>query len=255
MTLRLHPAVIGLVAASALAQTPAGQNVERTLYFSQTDTREGMLDIVNGIRAITDIPATIDPAQRTLTLNGAVDRVAVAEQLFNELDKPPGSHPPGARSDYQWPGNTGEIVRVLYAHHAASSQGFRDTVNIMRALADLPRLMPCLSQQAIILRSSPDQAGLAEWLLDALNRPAGQAGDPNPPQYRLRLPRGGEAVARVFYLTHAQNSESLTQITDNLRSATRIERLFSAREPQAIAMRGTDAEIAQAAQLIQQLDR
>jgi len=58
------------------------------LYFANTDSHQGMLEINNAIKAITGISAALDSTQRTLEVSGSANQIELAEWVFNELDRP-----------------------------------------------------------------------------------------------------------------------------------------------------------------------
>ena len=91
---------IGAVIAAVLAsvgsgQSPTEQSLDRVFYFTQAASPQSMQEIVNIIRAMTDIQqASRDNAQRTLALRGTADQIALAEWLFNKLDQPASGQAP-----------------------------------------------------------------------------------------------------------------------------------------------------------------
>jgi hypothetical protein len=78
-----------LLAAQWLyGQQTAAQSVNKVLYFANTDSRQGMQQINNAIRATTSISADLDLTQRTLEVSGTAKEIELSEWVFNELDRP-----------------------------------------------------------------------------------------------------------------------------------------------------------------------
>jgi hypothetical protein len=96
------------------------QAIDKVLSFNSTDNRTVMQEICNAIRAITEIPAGLDVAARTLTLHGTSDRVEVAEWLLVQLDQPVAAQKRPVEpvtAGKSLPGIKGgtEIVDILYS--------------------------------------------------------------------------------------------------------------------------------------------
>jgi hypothetical protein len=69
------------------------------------------------------------------------------------------------------------------------------------------------------------------------------------------VPQASTDPARVSYLTHSGTVASFQKIATQVRTMTQIRRLFTYNEPRAVAVRGTDGQIAMADKLFKELDR
>jgi len=97
----------------------------------------------------------------TLTVRGSADQLAMAEWLFNALDKPAVGQPPAqhaASSDYQVPGSA-DVARVYYLAHSETPQSLQEMLNLMRSDADLQQAFVCAGPRALALRGSTVQLG------------------------------------------------------------------------------------------------
>jgi hypothetical protein len=276
--------IAAFVTAVAFGQVPAAQTSERILQFAPSDNLQNMQEILNVIHAVAEINGTFDPAlrvvidnytnvqkktpqnfqdlvtggylldvdadrMRTLTLSGPADRVAMAEWVFNEIYKPLGDPAVGVTNQYRF-SNAGESVRVFRAVHVQNPRDLQEIINTIRALTEITQMMPYSSRRAIAVRGSIDRVELAQWLFQTLDRPAGGKADAilgEPPAL------GDEAV-RVFFLAHTQSEQSLQQILNTVRAATRVTRIMPVNLTRAIALRGTEAQLALAEQTIKDLD-
>ncbi|HWS95339.1 MAG TPA: cohesin domain-containing protein, partial [Candidatus Methylomirabilis sp.] len=62
------------------------------------------------------------------------------------------------------------VIRTFYLTNLSAPNELQDLVNILRTLLDTQRLQQFLSQQAIVIRGTPDQIALAEKLIDDLDK-------------------------------------------------------------------------------------
>jgi type II secretory pathway component GspD/PulD (secretin) len=236
-----HRIVFAVVFVTALC---FGQGTTSVLHFAPADSPQDMREIVNSIGAVTGLPASFDPTLRTLTLSGSSDQVALGDWIFTGLEKPLGGQPSGAMEQYQFSPN--ETVRILRATNTLSPVQLQEIVNTMRALAEVVKLMPYASHQAVVLGGNPDRVALATWLFNTLDQPEQAT---NPAEYRT-----ADGLARVFFL-HTQDAEKLHQILNVVRASTGLTHLMPFPTQHAISLRGTEAQVALAQNLITDLDK
>ncbi len=62
------------------------------------------------------------------------------------------------------------VIRTFYLTNLSAPNELQDLVNILRTLLDTQRLQQFPSQQAIVIRGTPDQIALAEKLIDDLDK-------------------------------------------------------------------------------------
>ena len=62
------------------------------------------------------------------------------------------------------------VIRTFYLTNLSQPNELQDLVNILRTLLDTQRLQQFPSQQAIVMRGTPDQIALAEKLIDDLDK-------------------------------------------------------------------------------------
>src|SRR5258705_11752584 len=78
-----------LFASAVFAQAPGEQSVDRVFHFTHTETGQGFQQIATVMRTVAGIRQLfVVDAPRVLTLRGTADQIALAEGIFNELDKP-----------------------------------------------------------------------------------------------------------------------------------------------------------------------
>ena len=62
------------------------------------------------------------------------------------------------------------VIRTFYLTNLSQPNELQDLVNILRTLLDTQRLQQFPSQQAIVVRGTPDQIAMAEKLIDDLDK-------------------------------------------------------------------------------------
>ena len=152
------------------------------------------------------------------------------------------------------PDGGADAVRVFYLTHDETPTDTQEIVNLIRATADIQRIVPYAARRAIALRGTPAQIALAEWLFSQVDKPV----DPQTAKataYEYPEPGGGVDAVRVFYLTHGETRQNTQEIINLIRTTADIQRIFPYTARRAIALRGTPAQIALAEWLIGELDK
>jgi len=246
-----------LVMAAFLASLASGQRaadpvIDRVFSVTQLESPREYQETVNVLRTVLGAPrVTANEEQRTLTLQGSADQIGLAEWLLSELDQPPIEGPAdSAPHEYRLSG-TSEIVRVFYLR-TASPQTAQELINVIRALANLNRIMPSNVRRAIVARGNADQIGLTEWLVANLDTlPPPQTRRPAVEHRTTGVP--GETT-RVYYLASAAKPQDIQTVINAIRKDAQLNRLMPFTSRAAVALRGTEAQMATADRLIQELD-
>jgi hypothetical protein len=257
-------AIAALAASVAFGQSGAESSVERQLNFAHFGTVQGAQEIVNAIRIITSVPAiSLDQEQKAITLRGTAPQIEIAEWLFHELDQAPGA-PPAQTNAHEYPGVAqdipapagGPVVKIIYLSHTATPQALQEISNAVRGVADLPRIALNTAVKALTMRGTAAQAALAEWMLNALDKPAGQQPDPRSVTYGARPipPSPGLQEVRVSYMTNPETPLSVQETVTMVRSIADVQRLFPCFFSSAVVSRGTPEQDALLAWLLDQVE-
>lgn len=238
--------------------------VTRVFYPSNVKTPQALQEMINAIRSILEIQRAVAYNNlKAIILRGTAEQIAAAEWLINGLDKPVGVQPVSPQGGnpaviaYQFsdPSIDGRFyapaVRVFYLTHTPTPQAVQELVNSVRSLTDLQRVVAYNGPVAITLRGTSDQAAMAEWLINALDKPAGtvpQNQTQATNQYQLP---GSSDVARVFYPPTA-TPQAMQELLTEVRSTIHIQRATYCNIPGALALRGTAGQVALAEKLIQE---
>jgi len=229
-------------------QTPdKGDQRDRTFYLTHTATTQQFMEVVTGIRTITDIrEISTDIDQKSVTLHATAAQIGMAEWLFNELDSPVAQ--PAMPHEYRTPGTSDDVVRVFYVITAPTVQDFQEAATLVRTISDIRRVFTYNGRNALMVRGTDAQIGLAEWLVKELV--------PDPPssthQYEMA---GNDDVVRVLRLPHTATVQDFQKAATAIREATQIKRIFTYNTRRAMALRGTADQIAMAEKLATDLDK
>ena len=124
----------------------------------------------------------------------------------------------------------------------------QEIVNTTRGVSDLQRVFPINAQHAMVVRGPEANIAVLEWLLAELDKPVGSVVSA---PLEFRTSDTYNPVARIIPVPPAVPVENLQELVNAVRSTTHVQRIMPARAISAIVLRGTEAQAAQAEQLIQ----
>ncbi len=245
---------LALFASVAFGQTPADGNVERVFHFVHTEAIQAMMEIATTVRTISDIRhMSSDTEEKTLTMRGSAVQIALAEWLFNNLDKSANTRPTQVSTpEYRVSDSADDRAQVFYLTHTETMQHLPEVATTVRSMVGTRSLFTYRALSAVVVRGTSADLALAGWLLNDLD----QSTNPQRVQdsavhiYRVA---GSDDVVRVFYLSHSGTVASFQKIVTQVRTTVQIRRLFTYNEPRAAAARGTDDQIAMADILFKEL--
>jgi type II secretory pathway component GspD/PulD (secretin) len=230
--------------------------VAHVFYLSPANTPQTTQEVLNSIRSVFEVQRiTALSSNRALVMRGTADQVAGTSWMINALDRPAGSPAPNPSYTFTADPNNARIapynaVRIFYPQ-TPNPQATQEIVNSVRSITELQRVVAYNRLGAIVARGTPDQINMAEWLINALGKPAA-ATSQSPAQAVDQYPMAGSTdVARVFYLPPA-SPESLQEAVAQVRSTTRMQRVTSYSVSQAMVVRGSVGQVEMAAKLIQE---
>lgn len=137
--------------------------------FAHTEPAQSIQEIATVIRFMTEIgQLSVDTTQRSLALRGTSGQIALAEWLFDELDRPRDQERVGRK--YRMPGGGDDSVRVFYVTHADTPQRLQEIAVHVRSKAGVRRLFIYNAPKAMALRGTVDQMAQAERLIKEWDR-------------------------------------------------------------------------------------
>jgi hypothetical protein len=258
MTLKTwHLPMIGLLMITLIAGRAWGQT-ERVLHFAHTEGHQNMSGISGMIRTISEIPAALSDAEKTLTLQGTPEQIALAEWLFVQLDTPPApasNQPNSTVREYLLKGAGENTVRVFFLANTATVQDFQEAAAAIRAITEIRREFASYASRAIAARGTPDQIALAAWMVDVLDRAAGEKAASREHRMPESSDPHGEVVTRAFYVSNATTIQDFQEIAGSVRAMAEIRRTFTVNAYRVIFARSTPEALDLADWLIQQVDK
>jgi len=234
-----------------------GDNLVRLFYLKTPETTQQFQEMATAVRTVADIRRVFTyNAPRAMVIRGTADQAALAEWLVNELDQPASAHSTAPHEYRMTAGFTRNesAVRVFYLTHTPTVQDFQEVATATRTIADIRQVFTYNASRAMVVRGTPDQILLADWLvnqLDTLN--TGQPRQASP-TYAFQAPARDEGVAvRVFFLNHAGSVQDFQKAAVQVRTTAQIRRVFTYNAPRAIVVRGTTDQLTVAEQLVKDI--
>ncbi|MBZ5601976.1 MAG: hypothetical protein LAO79_06695 [Acidobacteriia bacterium] len=246
-----------LVALTAAAQTnPEAKTADRVFRFQNTNTVQSFHEVTTLIRTITEAPrVTMDESEKSLELRGPAEEIALAQWIFDELDRPLSTDPKSiaAVHEYTLSGGNENVVRLFYLPNTKTVQMFQEVATLIRTTADIRRVFTYNAPRAMIIRGNGDQVALAAWLVEAIDQ-SSKTG--SPAEYHMPAdsdPRG-DTVVHLFHIAHAASIQDFQEIATAIRMIADIRRVFTYNEPRLFVARGSAEQNVLAQWLVQQLD-
>jgi hypothetical protein len=205
-----------------------------------------MNELATIIRTL-DVGGIVDTPSHTFTMSGTDAELALAAWLIGQLNT---EHPQSASPQYTVAGSAQNTVRILYLVNTHFPALLNEVVTSIRVISDIQRIFTFSQSSAIVIRTTPDKAQLADWLVQQLdvtpeNHAAGE-------RYGAPGPEGD--VVEVAFLKHARTQAGFNEAITVLRTATGIRSIFTRSIPQGIVFRGSAEQVQSAEKVLQEID-
>ena len=226
----------------------------RTIRLAHLTPPREVQETVNAIRGIADVQRIV-PLSATIFLRSTPEGAALAQWIAEQLDSPHDPQKP-ARVSYEFRDDTpaaATAVRIHWLRNIQNPQQFQEEINLLRAIADLNRIMPRVRDSAIVFRGTPAQAALAEWLIGQLET-AGAAEARRTASYNYSADTRGGTSVKICYLKPETTPQSIAEIIGTVRQKAEIQRVMGISQGSAIAFRATPDQAAFAERLIREQD-
>lgn len=225
-------------------QTKETENTIRVFYPRDIATTQAFMEVLTAVRTITDIryvaPYT---SHRAVVMRGTKEQIDLTEWLLSEMNRD------APQETYVFPksGSEENQVRVL-RYTRGDVQQFNEVQTMIRTLTDTRRVYPYIAKRAIVLRGTEEQVDMARWILAQVDKDLPLALMTSSGDYRVK---DGELM-RLFYFSGKMAPQAFLELQTNVRTATGIRRVFPFASARTLAIRGTAAQVAQAAALSSQ---
>lgn len=238
--------ILATCATAVTGQTSAEQGLDRVIYLTSIEKAQEIQEAATVIRSVAEIKSlSADVSQRSLSVHGTAEQIALADSLAQELMAGHGS------STYEYRMSSGDLVHVYYLPHSESIRDFQWAATTIRQITDLRWAFAYNAGRAFVARGSPGKMEMTGWLVQQLDQPAD--GCVGSSEYRVR--DAADDLVRVYLVKHVESEETLQELATFVRSVGNIRRLFTIGPMIAVAMRGTSEEVGLADWLLQKLDQ
>lgn len=146
--------------SEAIYHATAARDLERRVFY----TREALpvaafQEILNVLRVIPPLTKVFPVTSRgAVAVAGEPEQIALAEWLFQQLDRPAPDPSLGSPS-HEAP--SGDTAQVFFMRGSLTEDSFRDVVNRVRAATQSNRVFPCTATRAVVVRGTSVQLNQA----------------------------------------------------------------------------------------------
>jgi type II secretory pathway component GspD/PulD (secretin) len=225
-----------------------GESVVRLIYFTHGQDVRQFQEIVTAVRTVADIRRAFTyNTPRAAVLRGTEEQIGVGAWVAAQLDRPPDAVAKHAMlAEYRVPAASNDVTRVFQVANAASIQDFQEMATGIRTIANVRRVFTYNTSRLMVIRDTPDQMAIAQFLFDQLDRPAAM-----PPGGELRVTAyTSDDLVRVY--ARPSEGKALQGEATQIRNATGITRVFTYDARRALMLRGTADQLARAELILQQ---
>jgi hypothetical protein len=144
------------------------------------------------------------------------------------------------------------VVRAYRMPAEWSSQEFNEAAMLLRGIVEPRRLSTYGRTKTILARTDEARISAASWLAAEVLRAPSKGLAISAP-FRMADAHGESVVKVVRMPAEKYDYEGLQRLAASVRVQTKMNRLFILRGPRMIALRGTEAQMARAEKMLQEL--
>jgi hypothetical protein len=252
-------AALAVFSSAVFAQ---GATETRVFPLVHIDTPPQIQETVNAIRSIAEIrEVAADMVAHRLVITGDAEQLAFADWIVKGLDISAGARPTSFTvrdTNYRDPRNA-TSVKLMFPGHIASPQSLQEAVNGVRTIGDVQRVVAFTVQKALLIRGTPEQTALSEWLLQDLDTSAAGAAPRETRRYTytdtLVAVAYRSAAVRVYHPTEITTPQQMQEAINGLRSIAEVQRVTAFTAGHVIALRGAESQAEVADWLEKELDQ
>ncbi len=194
------------------------------------------------LRTVADVQKVYTVStNHAIVLRGPEWQVAFAEWIIEQLDKPSQQKPDSAPHEFTVGGpdfrGMGHEARVNFLSNMTSRQQGQELLTVLRTVGDVQKVFSYTPGHAFVLRAGDADLQRAEWLIQQLDLPPGQASGVTS----LTAQNGD--VTRVFRLRNT-TPQAIQTAVSGVRLELNIKKIFPTYTPTNIIVRGTADQIA-----------
>jgi hypothetical protein len=214
-----------------------GEETIRVLRLSPAATKADLSGLTTAIRTVADLQRLFPYEKLNVIVGrGEPAKMALADWTVRQLNPYDGKAPttdspaiPSPLRDLRLV-DANDVVQVLRMDPNATNGELTATVTAIRTIADLQRLFPYRTGNAMIGSGSPEKMAVAAWLVGELRKPA----DAHV-VHQTRLTGQMDDVVRLFDIG---GHVDLTRLVTEIRTTMGIQRVFPLDARSAVIVRG-----------------
>ena len=157
--------------------------------------------------------------------------MALAEWLMTELDRETGARSlPSqhwAKHEYNVSEAGDDAVRVFILSSPDTIQELQEIATAVRSTVYVRRMFTYNALKAIVVRGTPEELALSEFLLNSLDKSAPPPDGQDAGTQEFRLASGPERLVHVYYLPHTATIVDFQQLVTAGRSISDARRMFT----------------------------
>lgn len=148
---------------------PKEEGVTQVFYVANAPTVQSFQELATTLRTITQVRRVFTyNAAQAIVVRDTASKMAMAEWLFNELDRPAGASA-AASAEFRATGPD-DIVRVFNLTHGGSGADIQTIVPQIRATTSVQRALNYAGRSMLILRGTAAQMAAADHLVQELDK-------------------------------------------------------------------------------------
>jgi hypothetical protein len=230
----------------------SADDVVRVFYVTHAASPQDLQEIVTAVRSVAEVQRLfVYNALQAVAARGTAQQISLAAWTIEQLDRPVKAAAPEPH-DYVLPGN--DVARVFDLTCPETPQQLQEIVTLIRSVGDIQRLFVNNARRAVVLRATAERVALAAWLVSELDKPVhGQvAARDGTTAHEYRLVGDRESRVRVFYLANPR-PDLRQRAVAQVRANNGIRRLFVYNALGALAVRGTEGQVATAEKALEEM--
>jgi len=146
----------------------------RAFFLAHFAAPQPIQELVNTLRSVAELNRVVAYMSNSAVLvRGGPAQVDLAAWIVHNLDQPAGVLRDAKPLEYTYPDSSSRpatAVRMFHLSHAVTPKAIEDLIDAVRSIAEVQRITMDSATSTVTLRATPEQAALATWLIQELDR-------------------------------------------------------------------------------------
>lgn len=237
-------------------------DTERTFELKTVASTQDIQEIATVVRSVGEIRDlhTIEGAA-AFAVKGTDDQVKLAAWLTPQLDAATRAPEHRLSGTIAVAGDTNDVVLVLQAGYTKDAKDFQALATLIRSVCQIRRVFVTTTTRFLVLRSSPAELEMAQWIFDSLDQPAAELRKANGTTYRVKDaaaandPNAPNDTVRILQPARETTVADFQEMATAIRSVGELRLLFADSPTRSLVVRGPLAMVEMASWLFGELDQ